>query len=86
VFTANALTDDGTAFRWTVVSLDNASGKRASADDGKAARAALDRIALPEEAVTRISQIVGVGTTLIVTDKGPGRAQSPDNDFSVVLR
>jgi hypothetical protein len=86
VFTANALTDDGTAFRWTVVSLDHASGKRASADDGKAARAALDRIALPEEAVTRISQIVGVGTTVIVTDNGPGRAQSPDNDFSVVLR
>jgi hypothetical protein len=86
VFTANALTDDGKAFRWTVVSLDQSSGKRASADDGKAARAALDRIGLPEEAVSRISQIVDVGATLIVTDKGPGRAQSPDNDFSVVLR
>ena len=87
VFTANALTDDRTAFRWSVISLaDNAFGKRATGDDGKSARAALDRIQLPQEAVARIAEIMDVGATLIVTDKGPGRAQSPDNDFSVVLR
>jgi hypothetical protein len=85
VFTANALAEDGKAFRWTAVSLSD--NRRAAADEAKAARATLDRIALPEEAVARISQMIGVGATLIVTDKGTGRAQAQrDNDFSVVLR
>src|SRR5262245_63900579 len=57
-------------FNWNVISLtDNPFGKRSTGDDGKSARAALDRIQLPQEAVTRIAEIVEVGTTLIVTDK-----------------
>lgn len=87
MFTANALIDNGSAFRWTAITVPD--GKRSAVDNsGTAARGALDRIAIPLEVVTRISEIVEPGTPLIVTDKGPGsnRFQLSGNDFSVVTR
>ena len=51
------------------------------------ARAALDRLELPQEAVDRISELVSVGATLIVTERGLGRREAAalDSDFTVLL-
>jgi lipoprotein-anchoring transpeptidase ErfK/SrfK len=53
-----------------------------------AARAALDRLELPQEAVERISALVSVGATLIVTEQGLGRREAAalDSDFMVLTR
>ncbi|HLA21347.1 MAG TPA: hypothetical protein VJZ74_07795, partial [Pseudolabrys sp.] len=51
-----------------------------------AARAALDRLDLPPEAVERVSELASVGATLIVTEQGLGRraAAALDSDFTVL--
>ena len=52
------------------------------------ARAALDRLDLPQEAVERISELVSVGATLIISDRSLGRraAAALDSDFTVLTR
>lgn len=52
-----------------------------------AARAALDRLELPQEAVNRISELMSVGATLIVTERGLGRREAAalDSDFTVQI-
>jgi len=52
-----------------------------------AARAVLDRLELPQEAVDRISELVSVGATLIVTERGLGHREAAalDSDFTVLL-
>jgi lipoprotein-anchoring transpeptidase ErfK/SrfK len=51
------------------------------------AQAALDRLDLPQEAVDRISELVSIGATLIVTERGLGRREAAalDSDFTVLL-
>jgi hypothetical protein len=46
---------------------------------------ALDRIEMPADAVTRISELLSVGATLIVSDEGLGRETGRETDFTVVL-
>ncbi len=87
LFTANAPSEGTATFRWTVVAIAayQADPKKNVIDDSKtldAARRALDRIQLPEEALTHISELAGVGTTLIVADPPPGKI-GPDDAFSV---
>ncbi|MBI2713510.1 MAG: L,D-transpeptidase family protein [Rhizobiales bacterium] len=50
-----------------------------------AARTALDRLDLPQEAVERLSEFVSVGATLIVTERGLSRREAAalDSDFTV---
>ena len=52
-----------------------------------AASAALDRLDLPQEAVDRISELMSVGATLIVTERGLGRREvaALDSDFTVQI-
>jgi lipoprotein-anchoring transpeptidase ErfK/SrfK len=51
-----------------------------------AASAVLDRLELPQEAVERISELMSVGATLIVTERGLGRREAAalDSDFTVL--
>ena len=71
----------------------NVAGKRApDRADAKlrataAARAALDRLDLPQDAVARITDLMSVGATLIVSDKGIGRraAAALDSDFMIEM-
>lgn len=52
-----------------------------------AAATALDRLDLPREAVERISELMSVGASLIVTDSGLGRdATALDSDFTILTR
>jgi hypothetical protein len=49
-----------------------------------AAKDALDRLEIPPEAVTRISELMSVGASLIVTDEGLGPETGQETDFVVL--
>jgi hypothetical protein len=53
--------------------------------DVQAAKAALDRIVFSKEALEAISDVVLVGSSLIVSDEGPSRETGKDTDFVVVM-
>lgn len=86
MFTAEGLSADGSKLRWTVVSPSSHPTRRTEIST-VAARAALDRITLPDSALARITDLMSVGATFIVTDAGLGRTASAlDSDFTVLLR
>ena len=53
--------------------------------DVSGAKAALDRIVLPQDALERIPEIVLPGSSLIVSDEGPSVETGKDTDFVVVM-
>ena len=53
--------------------------------DVAGAKAALDRIAMPREAIERVSQVVLPGSSLIVSDEGPSIETGKDTDFVVLM-
>jgi hypothetical protein len=57
----------------------------ATAADVAGAKAALDRIAIPHEALQRISDVVLPGSSLIVSDEGLSIETGKDTDFVVVM-
>jgi len=87
VFTAVGTTGDGTRLRWMAMSPSSHPVERAAQlRPVAAASAALDRIAIPPAANDRITSLIAVGATLIVTDSGLGRtANLLDSDFAVLL-
>jgi hypothetical protein len=50
-----------------------------------AARGALDRISIPEEAVNRISEVVSPGSSLIVSDEPLSTETGKGTDFVVLM-
>jgi hypothetical protein len=48
-------------------------------------KAALDRIAIPQDALERISQVVLPGSSLIVSDEGASIETGKDTDFVVLM-
>ena len=50
-----------------------------------AAKAALDRIAIPQEALERISEVVLPGSSLIISDEGASIETGKDTDFVVLI-
>jgi hypothetical protein len=53
--------------------------------DVAAAKAALDRIAIPQEAIDRISEAVLPGSSLIISDEGASIETGKDTDFVVLM-
>jgi hypothetical protein len=53
--------------------------------DVAAAKAALDRIAIPQEATQRITDVVLPGSSLIVSDEGLSIETGKDTDFVIVM-
>jgi hypothetical protein len=53
--------------------------------DVSGAKAALDRIVLPQDALERIPEIVLPGSSFIVSDEGPSIETGKDTDFVVVM-
>ena len=49
------------------------------------AKSALDRIAIPQEAIQRISDVVLPGSSLIVSDEGLSIETGKDTDFVIVM-
>jgi hypothetical protein len=78
VFTAMALAGDASGLRWAVVSLD-----RTTAPDD--AGAALDRIAIPQDALDRIAAAAVPGASLIVSDEALSKETGKGTDFVVVM-
>jgi L,D-transpeptidase-like protein len=57
----------------------------AASADVAGAKAALDRIAIPHEALQRISDVVLPGSSLIVSDEGLSIETGKDTDFVIVM-
>jgi pyruvate/2-oxoglutarate dehydrogenase complex dihydrolipoamide acyltransferase (E2) component len=99
VFTALAHANGQADLRWSVVSMYRsvneprpAGGKHgehrhagAAPADHVGARQALDRIAVPKEAIDRISELVGPGTSLIVSDEPLSRETGQATEFILVM-
>jgi hypothetical protein len=98
VFTALNYTEGETDVRWSLVSMYGAKAgpgtpaakKRdrqagAVVADQAGAKAALDRIAIPKEALERISELVGPDTSLIVSDEALSRETGPATEFIVLM-
>ena len=71
-----------------------AQGKRGKADarnteaasaDVAGAKAALNRIAIPQDLVDRISDVVLPGSSLIISDEGASLETGKDTDFVVLM-
>ena len=96
VYTAMALKDGGKALRWTVISIPSAYRHQKAKRRGKSADAepepqaasnpvdALDRIALPPEAIEKISALISPGSSLIVSDNALSDETDEDTDFIVL--
>ncbi|HEX6001346.1 MAG TPA: L,D-transpeptidase family protein [Hyphomicrobiaceae bacterium] len=96
VYSALAYTDGETDLRWNVVSMYGAhSGPGAKRKrnrhagalpaDQAGAKTALDRIAIPQEAAERISELVAPGASLIVSDEKLSRETGKATEFIVVM-
>jgi L,D-transpeptidase catalytic domain len=53
--------------------------------DLPSARAALDRVIIPEDTVDRIAQLVSSRSSLIISDEGPSSETSRGTDFVIVM-
>jgi hypothetical protein len=101
VFTALGYLNNGADVRWSVVSMyQYADGERVTQparkkSDGRssdappadvtAAKAALDRIVIPQDALERISEVVLPGSSLIISDEGASIETGKDTDFVVLM-
>lgn len=98
VYTAVDAAADGSAMRWTAITMPESSGGEARRSRGKdapeqpattaeTAAGALDRIELPEGARERISELLWTGGSLIVSDQ-PRSPEMSENatDFIVLTR
>jgi hypothetical protein len=59
--------------------------REATPADVAGAKAALDRLAIPQEAIQRITDVVLPGSSLIVSDEGPSIETGKDTDFVIVM-
>jgi hypothetical protein len=97
VFTALAYADRGAALRWNAVSMTHGGDVPERAQrtrkrhgdpqpaDVDAAKAALDRISIPEEVAGRLSEVVSPGSSLIVSDETLSKETSKGTDFVVLM-
>jgi lipoprotein-anchoring transpeptidase ErfK/SrfK len=94
VFTALDVNDDDSV-RWDVVTVPNewvrspgrgAGAQLASVVRPSTAAEALDRVTIPSDAVDRISELMSVGASLIISDEGLGSETGTGTDFTVLTR
>jgi hypothetical protein len=81
IFTAAGYDNAGESVHWNVVSI---AGSQLDQADARAAIAALNRVAIPQEILDRFSQSVWVGSSLIISDEGLNKETGPATDFIVV--
>ena len=101
VFTAMERTGDDTGIRWSVVSLDDGSrhggvvepaSRRRGGHNVKpvstgadGAKAALERIVIPQDALDRVAGMMSPRSSLIVSDEGLSSETGNGTDFIVLL-
>jgi hypothetical protein len=81
LFMATAQDEDKKTLRWTVVSTLAAKSQRVAS-----AKEAFDRLEIPKDAVDRVSALMSVGATIIITDQGLSRHPSLDSDYMISTR
>lgn len=97
IFTMRADKENAGAFRWSVVSLPSPAKQahknkkkdiEAAAYDATSSTPAeaLDRIAIPEDAMQQFAEALTPGGSLIVSDQGLGNETGRGTDFIVPLR
>jgi hypothetical protein len=96
IFTAMERTGPGSDLRWSVVSLVGSSGDEQNARKGRdgdvgtvadlsSAKAALDRIAIPQDTLDRIAEMVSPGSSLIISDEALSSETGKGTEFVVVM-
>jgi hypothetical protein len=99
VFTAMEFQNEGTAIRWTVVSIPDEFPRIEGATKGREApvkqtalsvpspdqaNAVLNRIEIPQDTVERISKLLTPASSLIISDNGFSHETGKDTDFIVI--
>ena len=99
VFTAMEFQNEGTAIRWTVVSIPDEFPRIKGATKGREApvkqtalsvpspdqaNTVLNRIEIPQDKVERISKLLTPASSLIISDNGFSHETGKDTDFIVV--
>jgi hypothetical protein len=100
VFTALDYTaDDGSDLRWTALAMypdptdpgapparhGGRRGGEPRTTDAKAAKAALERISIPQETIDRIREVASPGSAVIVSDEALSNETGKSTDFVVVM-
>jgi L,D-transpeptidase catalytic domain len=99
IFTALSYMSADEDLRWSALAMyDNSKAAPAHRSRGSterhvepvvtdvvAAKAALERITIPPDALDRISELVSPGSSLIVTDEAASRETGKDTDFIVLM-
>jgi hypothetical protein len=92
VFSTMEFQNEGTAMRWTVVSIPERSslnqGSPPKLHEGPPmpdkANVALERIEIAQDVVDRISELLTPGSSLIISDHGISHETGRDTDFIVL--
>jgi hypothetical protein len=98
IFAAVAYANDGADLRWTALSMYGASvadyastGRHTQRNGGPtrtdidAAKHALERISIPQDAIDRINEIISPRSSLIISDEALSRETSKGTDFIVLM-
>jgi lipoprotein-anchoring transpeptidase ErfK/SrfK len=95
VYTALSINDDNTTFRWNVMTMPGGAAPAKKSEKGgkvehvgpaSTAGEALDRVAIPQDALDRISELMSTGASLIISDQGLGPETGNGTDFIVLTR
>ena len=100
VFTVMEPENEGSAVRWSVVSIRESTSAGPSKDrevpneqsietapsvsSSNRASAALDRIEIPQDTIEQISELLAAGSSLIISDYGVSSETGPYTDFIVL--
>jgi hypothetical protein len=92
IFTVLDYANGGADLRWSAVSMDSRqlgqSGRHTAepmSPELTPARAALDRIEIPQDIIDRISEIISPGSSLIISDEGVSTETGEDTDFVILM-
>jgi hypothetical protein len=87
VFTAMEPASGDTDMRWSVVSLvgGRPSGVEAASAEAGGAKAALDRIVIPQNALDRIAGLASPRSSLIISDEALSAETGKETEFVIVL-
>jgi hypothetical protein len=96
IFTAlNYTGKDAEDLRWSALSMYANAGSPASGSprnrggeprtSADAAKAALERIAMPQDAIDRINELISPGSSLIISDETMSRETGKGTDFIVLM-
>ena len=91
IYSATDWTNDDAELRWTALSMHSTAGSsrgrpgEAAQTNPAAAKAALERISIPQDALDRVNELVTPGSSLIISDEGLSKETGEATDFIVVL-